>query len=43
VGYGSNDFPFYGKPYGYPYDAWTWLYLSGGSYGSLARYYYPPL
>jgi hypothetical protein len=43
VGYGSNDFPFYGKPYGHPYDPWTWPYLSGGSYGSLARYYYPPL
>lgn len=24
VGYGSNDMPFYGTPYGHPYDLWTW-------------------
>jgi len=43
VGYGSNDFPFYGRPYGHPYDRWSWPYLSGGYQGALARYYYPPL
>ena len=31
VGLGSNDiFPYYGRPYGHPYDAWTWSYM--GSY-----------
>jgi hypothetical protein len=43
VGYGANDFPFYGHPYGHPYDPWSWTTLSGGAYGVLARYYYPPL
>ena len=43
VGYGDNDFPFYGSPYGHPYDAWTFSTLSG-SYGQgLARYYDPPV
>ncbi len=42
-GYGTNDFPFYGRPYGRPYDAFTWPYLSHGYYNGMARYYYPPL
>jgi hypothetical protein len=42
-GYGSNDFPFYGRIYGNPTDPWSWTYLSGGYYNSLARYYAPPL
>jgi hypothetical protein len=28
VGYGSNDFPFYGTAYGHPYDPWTWPAMS---------------
>ena len=43
VGYGANDFAFHGRPYGHPYDPWTWQYLSGGPQRSLARYFYPPL
>jgi hypothetical protein len=44
VPYGPNDgFPFYGTPYGHPYDPWTWPYMSGGYYRYLARYYYPPV
>jgi len=44
VGYGSQDnFPYYGRPYGHPYDPWTWPYMSGGYYGTLARYYDPPV
>lgn len=42
-GYGNDDFPFYGRIYGRPYDAWSWPYLSGGYYNALARYYYPPV
>jgi hypothetical protein len=42
-GYGNNDFPFYGKPYGRPTDAWTWPYMSHGYYNQMARYYSPPL
>ena len=29
VGYGFNDFPFYGDPYGKPTDRWSWQYMSG--------------
>lgn len=45
VGYGANDiFPFYGRPYGRPYDHWTWPSLSESYYGGvLARYYDPPV
>jgi hypothetical protein len=43
VGYGSNDFPFYGQPYGYPTDKWSWAAMSTGRFGGLARYYYPPV
>ena len=28
VGYGDNDFPFYGKPYGHPSTPWTWSTLA---------------
>lgn len=45
VGYGPNDiFPYYGRPYGHPYDLWTWPYMSESYFGgALARYYYPPV
>lgn len=45
VGYGQADiFPFYGHPYGRPYDPWTWPSLSESYYGGvLARYYYAPV
>jgi hypothetical protein len=44
VPYGPGDqFPFYGQPYGHPYDRWTWPYLGGGYNRYLARYYYPPI
>jgi len=43
VGYGDNDYPFYGRPYGHPYDPWTWQYMGGGGQRYLARYFYPPL
>jgi hypothetical protein len=28
VGYGTNDFPFYGTAYGSPSDPWTWPAMS---------------
>jgi hypothetical protein len=28
VGYGNNDFPFYGRPYGSPSDPWSWPAMS---------------
>src|SRR3954468_2287517 len=28
VGYGNNDFPFYGTPYGSPSDPWSWPAMS---------------
>jgi len=43
VSYGANDFPFYGVPYGHPYDPWTWPYMSGAYGRGLARYYDPPV
>ena len=44
VAYGSNDiFPYYGRPYGHPYDAWTWSYMGAYPTDYLARYYYPPV
>ena len=44
VPYGPGDaFPFYGRPYGHPYDRWTWPYMGGGYSRYLARYYYPPV
>jgi hypothetical protein len=41
VGYGSNDFPFYGRRYGSSSDPWSWSGLSG--YPAQYRYYYPPV
>jgi hypothetical protein len=42
VGLGTpGDFLFYGQPYGYPYDRWTWGAMSGRT--GLDRYYYPPV
>lgn len=32
VGFGGNDFPFHGQPYGHPYDLWTWPYLGRTHY-----------
>jgi hypothetical protein len=43
VGYGVADsFPFYGNPYGRPYDAWTWQYLGGANQYRM-HFFYPPL
>jgi hypothetical protein len=42
-GYGIDDFPFHGRIYGKPNDAWSWTSLSGGYDKALARYYYPPV
>ncbi len=43
VGYGTQDFPFYGVPYGHPYDPWTWPMMSGAYASGMARYYDPPV
>ena len=43
VGYGAEDFPFQGVPYGHLYDPWTWPYMSGSYSRGLARYYDPPV
>jgi hypothetical protein len=43
VGYGINDFPYYGRPYGSPSDRWSWPIMAYPSYGALAHYYYPPV
>jgi hypothetical protein len=32
VGYGFNDFPFYGQPYGRPTDTWSWQSMSRSYY-----------
>src|SRR5262245_56450173 len=29
IGYGSNDFPYYGRPYGSPTDPWSWPAMAG--------------
>ena len=42
VGFG-NDFPFYGRPYGHPYDRWTWQYLGNANVEALTSYDYPPV
>ena len=42
VPYGPLDqFPFYGTPYGQPYDPWSWATLAGSN--APARYFYPPV
>ncbi len=28
AGYGQNDFPYYGRAYGYAYEPWTWEGMS---------------
>ena len=43
VGYGADQFPYQGRPYGHPYDPWTWPMLSGSYGNGLARYYDPPV
>ena len=43
VGYGADEFPFLGSPYGHPYDPWTWPMMSGYYTSGLARYYQPPV
>jgi len=43
VGYGTDDFPFHGMPYGHPYDAYTFDAMAGSYQASLARYYDPPV
>ena len=42
-GYGEDQFPYYGRAYGHPYDPWTWPYMTYGYQNSLNRYYAPPL
>ena len=43
VPYGPSDtFPYYGSPYGQPYDRWSWSHLAGRP-ASLTRYFYPPV
>ena len=43
VGYGPEDFPFQGTPYGHPYDAYSWSAMAGSNNSALARYYDPPV
>jgi hypothetical protein len=43
VGYGTQDFPFHGTPYGHPYDPYTWNAMAGSNASALARYYDPPV
>jgi hypothetical protein len=37
-GYGNNDFPYYGRPYGSPSDPWSWPAMGGYSYAVPTRY-----
>jgi hypothetical protein len=37
-GYGSNDFPYYGRPYGSPSDPWSWPAMTGYASGVPTRY-----
>jgi hypothetical protein len=43
VGFGTNDFPFYGQPYGNPSGPWSWPFLGTYPDPRLIRYYYPPV
>jgi hypothetical protein len=43
VGYGNNDFPYHGAPYGHPYDPYTWAAMSNSYQAEMSRYYAPPL
>jgi hypothetical protein len=42
VDYADSGFNFYGRPYGHPYDRWSWSAM-GSDQGLLNRYYYPPV
>lgn len=42
-GYGEDQFPYYGRAYGHPYDPWTWPYMTDSYANSLHHYYYPPV
>jgi hypothetical protein len=35
----SQDFPYYGQPYGSPSDPWSWPAMAGYSKGIPTRYY----
>jgi hypothetical protein len=37
-GYGSNDFPYYGRAYGSPSDPWSWPAMAGYAAGVPTRY-----
>jgi hypothetical protein len=37
-GYGANDFPYYGRPYGSPSDPWSWPAMAGYASGVPTRY-----
>jgi hypothetical protein len=39
LGSSSNDFPYYGRPYGSPSDPWSWPAMAGYSSGVPTRYY----
>jgi hypothetical protein len=41
VGYGTNDFPFYGRPYGSPNDPWTWQSMSRSYYAPRGTFWAP--
>ena len=41
VGYGSDDFPYYGRPYGSPSDPWSWPAMAGYYYAIPTRYNLP--
>lgn len=44
AGLGTSDqFPYYGQPYGNPYDRWSWSNMTGFPPNRLVRYYYPPV
>jgi len=38
AGYGLNDFPYYGRPYGSPSEPWSWPAMAGYAYGIPTRY-----
>src|SRR5690242_12194486 len=38
AGYGYNDFPYYGQPYGSPSDPWSWPAMAGYPYGIPTRF-----
>ena len=35
---GSNDFPYYGRPYGSPSDPWSWPAMAEYAFGVPTRY-----